>query len=118
NIDAAQAQSKIADILLSQEREEVAIEIEAARTELQRSRSVFAAQQQNANEANEAFRLASLRYTRGLSTALDVSDAQVALMTARTNEARSIYDLYLAIADLARAQGRPVAVPNFQSNTR
>lgn len=118
NIDAAQAQWKIADIQLAQEREAVAIQIQRARSELERARSVFAAQQQNANEANEAFRLAALRYARGLSTALDVSDAQVALMTARTNEARSIYDLYLAIADLARAQGRPIAVPNFPSNAR
>ncbi len=111
NIDAAQAQAKIADLQLSQEREAVAIEIEQARSNFDRARALFAAQQQNASEAGEAFRLASLRFTRGLSTQLDVSDAQIALMTARTNEARSVYDLYLALAELARAQGKPIPLP-------
>jgi outer membrane protein TolC len=117
NIDAAQAQAKIADLLLAQEREAVALEIEQARANLDRARATFAAQQQNATEAGEAFRLASLRFTRGLSTQLDVSDAQVALMTARSNEARSIYDLYLATADLARAQGKPVPLPPTTTTT-
>jgi outer membrane protein TolC len=111
NIDAAQAQAKIADRLLAQEREDVALEIERARAVFARAQSLFAAQQQNAAEANEAFRLASLRFTRGLSTQLDVSDAQIALLTARTNEARAVYDLYLATADLARAQGKPIPLP-------
>jgi outer membrane protein TolC len=114
NIDAAQANAKIADLQLAQEREDVALEIEQARANLERARSLFAAQQQNATEANEAFRLASLRFTRGLSTQLDVSDAQIALMTARTNEARSVYDLYLALADLARAQGKTIPLPPTQ----
>jgi outer membrane protein TolC len=111
NIDAAQAQARIADLQLAQEREDVALEIEQARANLAAARSLFAARQENASEASEAFRLASLRFNRGLSTQLDVSDAQIALMTARTNEARSVYDLYLAIADLARAQGRPIPLP-------
>jgi len=117
NIDAAQAQARIADLQLAQEREAVALEIEQARANLDRARSLMAAQQQNATEAAEAFRLASLRFTRGLSTQLDVSDAQIALMTARTNEARSLYDLYLAIADLARAQGQPVPLPTAAVTT-
>lgn len=111
NIDAAQAQAKIADLLLAQEREEVGIEIEQARANYERARALFAAQQQNSSEANEAFRLATLRFSRGISTQLDVSDAQVALLTARTNEARSVYDLYLALADLARAKGQQIPLP-------
>ncbi|MGQ0813868.1 MAG: TolC family protein [Gemmatimonadota bacterium] len=111
NIDAAQAQAKIADLQLAQEREAVALEIEQARANFEAARALFAARQQNEAEANEAFRLASLRFTRGLSTQLDISDAQIALLTARTNEARSVYDLYLALAELARAQGKPIPLP-------
>lgn len=111
NIDAAQANAKIAELQLAQEREDVALEIEEARAAYEAARALFAARQQNAGEAGEAFRLASLRFNRGLSTQLDVSDAQIALMTARTNEARSIYDLYLALAGLARAQGKPIPLP-------
>jgi outer membrane protein TolC len=111
NIDAAQAQAKIADLLLAQEREEVALEIEEARANFERAQALFAARRENAAEANEAFRLVTLRFNRGLSTQLDVSDTQIALMTARTNEARAVYDLYLAGAELARAQGKPIPLP-------
>ena len=65
----------------------------------------------NAAEAEEAFQLASLRFQRGLSTQLEVTDAQVALLTARSTEARSIYDLYLSAAELARVRGRPIPLP-------
>lgn len=111
NIDAAQAQAKIADLQLALEREEVALEVEEARANFRRAQALFAARRENAGEANEAFRLVSLRYNRGLSTQLDVSDTQIALMTARTNEARAVYDLYLAGAELARAQGKPIPLP-------
>jgi outer membrane protein TolC len=111
NIDLAQAQARLADAELRQERERVELEAARARAELSRTRSLFEAQRQNAEEADEAFRLASLRFSRGLGTRLDVSDAQLARLTAQSNEARAVIDLYLAAAELARALGRPVPLP-------
>jgi outer membrane protein TolC len=110
-VDLAQAQLRIADLQLQQEREAVALDVARARAELQRARSVFDARQQNSAEAHEAFQLASLRFSRGLSTQLEVSDAQLALLTAQSGEARATYDLYLATAELARANGRPIPFP-------
>ena len=75
------------------------------------ARSVFAARQQNSTEAQEAFQLASLSFSRGLSTQLEVTDAQLALATAQSGEARATYDLYLATAELSRALGRPIPFP-------
>lgn len=111
NIDLAQAQLRQAEIQLDLERERVGQEVATARAGLSRARSLFEARRQNVGEADEAFRLASLRFTRGLSTQLDVTDAQYALLTARTNEARAVYDLYLAQAALARSLGRPIPLP-------
>jgi len=111
NIDLAQAQARQAEIQLDLARERVAQEVAAARAELSRARALFEARRQNVGEATEAFQLASLRFTRGLSTQVDVSDAQYQLLTARTDEARAVYDLYLAQAGLARALGRPVPLP-------
>ena len=110
-IDLAQAQAEIARLQLEQQREVVSIEAARARAEFNRARAQFDARQQTAAEAGESFQLASLRFTRGLGTQLDVSDAQVALFTAESNEARSVYDLYLAYAELARAEGRPIPLP-------
>src|SRR5688500_11077077 len=106
-IELANAQARLADLQLAQTRESVASESAAARAELDRARAAFAARGQNAAQALEAFRLAELRQSRGLATQLEVADAQLALTIARTNEARAIYDLYLAAAAYARALGRP-----------
>ena len=106
-IDLANAQARLADLQLAQTRESVASETATARAELDRARAAFAARGQNAAEALEAFRLAELRQARGLATQLEVADAQLALTIARTNEARAVYDLYLAAAAYARALGRP-----------
>ncbi|MEO8621038.1 MAG: TolC family protein [bacterium] len=112
NLDLAQAQTRLAELQLRQQREAVSVDVARARAELRRSSAVFAARQQNSQEADEAFRLATLRFTRGLSTQLEVSDAQVALLTAQSTEARATFDLFLASADLARALGRPIPLPS------
>jgi outer membrane protein TolC len=111
NINLARAQAQLADILLNEERETVALQVAQAQAELSRARATFAARQQNSTEATEAFQLASLRFSRGLGTQLDVSDAQVAMLTAQSGEARAVYDLYLASAGLAYALGRPIPFP-------
>lgn len=116
-IDLASAQARVADLELAQTRERVASEVATARAELDRAQALFAARGQNASEAAEAYRLASLRQSRGLATQLEVSDAQLALTLARTNTARAVYDLYLAAAGLARALGRPPQVFDLPSTT-
>jgi outer membrane protein TolC len=110
-IDLAQAQLLVAEIALAQEREAVALEVARARAELSRSRAVFAARRQTVTEADEAFRLASLRYSRGIGTSLEVSDSQLQLLISQTDEAQSAVDLYLAAAELARALGSPIPLP-------
>lgn len=116
-IDLASAQARLADLQLAQTRERVESETAAARAELDRAEALFAARGQNAAEAAEAYRLASLRQSRGLATQLEVSDAQLALTLARTNEARAVYDLYLAAAGYARAIGRPPQLFDLSATT-
>jgi outer membrane protein TolC len=112
NLDLAQAQAKIADITLNQVREQAALDVSRSRNELTRAIAAFGARQENSAEADEAYQLAALRYQRGLSTQLEVSDAQYALLTARSTEAKATFDLYLAAADLARVRGRDIPLPN------
>ena len=112
NVDLASAQVRVAELQLQVQREAVALDVARARAELRRAKASFAAQRQNSAEAQEAFQLASLRFARGLSTQLEVSDAQFALLTAESTEARATYDVFLASADLARALGRPIPLPS------
>lgn len=117
NLDLAQANARVADLQLAQERETVALEVAEARAGFQRAKSLFEARKQNSAEAAEALRLATLRFARGLSTQLEVQDAQIAVMQAQTNEARAIYDYYLASAELARALGEPIPLPGGTAAT-
>lgn len=111
NIDLAQAQRRVAELQLAQEREQVQVERAEARAEFARARAAYEAQRDNVREAEEAYRLAALRFERGLDTQLDASAVQLQLLVARTNEARSVFDLYIAAADLARARGLPIPLP-------
>jgi outer membrane protein TolC len=111
NISVARAQANIASLQLTQEREQVGLEVSRARSELRRAIAAYDARQQTVDEATEAFQLAELRFSTGLSTQLEVSDAQLAMLNAQSGAVRSVYDLYLAAADLARALGQPVPTP-------
>lgn len=111
-IDLAQAQQRIADLELRRAREQAAIDIAGARAELARAQAAFAARSTNVSEAEEAFGLATLRFERGIGTQLEVSDAQFALLNARSTEARATFDLYLAVAELARVRATPIPLPN------
>jgi outer membrane protein TolC len=105
NVALARAQADVAHLQLAQTRERATIEFARARDELTRARAVYEARRQTVAEADEAFQLASLRFARGLATQLEVSDAQLALTSAQTTEARARYDLYLAAAAVVLAAG-------------
>jgi outer membrane protein TolC len=111
NVNVARAQVRVAEAELSQEREAVALDVARAQSELTRARAVYETRRQNVAEATEAFNLASLRFSTGLTTQLEVSDAQLSMLNAQSGAIRSVYDLYLAAADLARALGQPVPTP-------
>ena len=111
NVNVARAQANIASLQLSQQREQVGLDVARARSELRRAIAAYDARQQTVAEASEAFQLASLRFSTGLSTQLEVSDAQLSMLNAQSGAVRSVYDLYLAAADLARALGQPVPTP-------
>jgi outer membrane protein len=111
-IDVAQAQAHIADLQVRQAREDAMVDLERARAELTRARAAFTARATNVREADEAFQLANLRFSRGIGTQLEVSDAQLALLNARSTEARAVFDLYLAVAELARARAKPIPLPD------
>ncbi|HEX2094288.1 MAG TPA: TolC family protein, partial [Longimicrobiaceae bacterium] len=111
DVQLARAQARMAEAEAEQIQEQARIEAARARSELARAQALFDAGRQNVAEAEEAFRIASLRFARGLGTQLEVSDAQFALLTARTNEARAVHELYLATAGLARALGRTIPFP-------
>lgn len=90
---------------LAQLREGVRLEYEQALGERERARTAIAARQRTVQQAQRVHDLTVLRYEQGLATQLEVSDARLALLQARTNVAQAIADYRIADVGVARAIG-------------
>ena len=90
---------------LGQLRESVQLEYEQARGERERAAATIAARQRTVDQAQRVHDLTVLRYEQGLATQLEVSDARLALLQARTNLAQAISDFRIADASLTRSLG-------------
>ena len=90
---------------LGQLRESVQLQFEQARGERERASATIAARQRTVDQAQRVHDLTVLRYEQGLATQLEVSDARLALLQARTNLAQAISDFRIADATLTRSLG-------------
>ena len=103
------AQARIAvdqaQLELGQLREAVQLEYEQARGERERALASIAARQRTVEQATRVHDLTVLRYESGLATQLEVSEARLALLQARTNVAQAIADFHIADAGYLRALG-------------
>lgn len=90
---------------LGQLRESVQLQFEQARGERERASATIAARQRTVDQAQRVHDLTVLRYEQGLATQLEVSDARLALLEARTNLAQAISDFRIADATLTRSLG-------------
>lgn len=111
NVEIATVQRQVAETNVHTQREAAALDLARARSEFNRAQAAWNARGQNSAEAQESFDLANLRFSRGLSTQLEVTDAQYQMLTAQSNEVRALLDVYLATAELARVRGRPIPLP-------
>lgn len=105
--EVAQAQVAVDQerLRLTQLRETVQVTYERARGERERARSSIAARQLTVQQAQRVYDLTVLRYEQGLASQLEVSEARLSLLQARTNLAQAVADFYIANATLARATG-------------
>jgi len=91
-------------------REGAAIEATQARDELARTLSTLRARRETVRQARRAWELAGVRFTNGMSTQVEVSDARLQLQSAEVNEVQAMRDYLVAIAALERAVGHPLPV--------
>jgi outer membrane protein len=105
--DVAQAQVTLNQerLRLTQLRENVQVEYERARGERERARVSIQARQRTVEQAQRVYDLTVLRYEQGLASQLEVSDARLSLLQARTNLAQAVSDFQIADATLSRALG-------------
>jgi outer membrane protein TolC len=104
-LDQARVELEQARLQLTQLRKLVELEYEQARGERDRARLEIGARGRTVEQAERVHDLTALRYERGLATQLEVSEARLALLQARTNQAQALMDYHTAEAKLVRAVG-------------
>jgi len=109
----ARSQQESARALLDQVRQGIALQVRQSYLDLNSARERIAAAAKGVTQAEEAFRIAQVRYTAGVSISVEVLDAQAALTVARVSYARAVYDYNVALAQLEFATGawQPTELP-------
>ncbi len=104
----SQLQYEASGLQLEQLERDVRSEIEAAYTTWELSFERFQAAQVALEAARENFRAASESQAEGAADVLEVSTAQVALLTAETNFVQAVYDYYIAVVRMQLVTGGPM----------
>lgn len=90
---------------LEELRENVRLEVQQALQNLEATREQVAASESNVARAERALDIAQTRFRNGLSTQVELNDAELAATRARTNFAQALYDYSVARARLDAALG-------------
>jgi outer membrane protein len=93
-----------------QVRTQIELDVAQARAEVKRTRALLVARRETVSQAQRAHYLAGVRYTNGIATQLEVSDARLAAQQAQVNEVQATRDYLVALARLERALGHPIPV--------
>lgn len=102
-VDSASADVKIAQDTLDQTKLGVGLGVEVASINLNNASEKISSTQKGVELAEEALRLARVRYEAGISTLVEVIDAEAALYLSRLNNINAKFDYALAKASLDKA---------------
>ena len=116
-IKSANAGLKSAEELLLQTRETIELEIRQDYLNVLSAKEQIRAAEASVEQAEEAYKIATVRYRSGVGINLDVLDAQLALNQARTNYITALYNYNIGLATLENAMGIPAVMhPEFTGN--
>lgn len=85
----------------------VLMEVRQSYYSVSNARESFLAQKENVETAAENLRIAQERYKMGLLSLLELKDAELSLISARTQQVKALYDYNIAMISLDRAVGLP-----------
>ena len=97
-----QAKLTLADTTLA-----IEVQVRQAYSSLIEAWELVQASSKTVEQAQEALRLANVRYGAGTATQLDVLTSQVALTQARLNQLQAYYGYNVAQAAMRQAMGQP-----------
>ena len=117
-IKKAEAGVKVAQEQLLQSRESVELEVRQDYLNILAAKEQIRSTEASVAEAEEAYKIAAVRYSSGVGTNLDVLDAELQLSTARTNYISALYNYNIGLATLENAMGIPAVIhPEFAAGS-
>ena len=113
-IKSASSGLKSAEETLLKARESIELEIRQDYLNILSAREQIRATEAAVEQAEEAYKIATVRYRSGVGINFDVLDAQLALNKARTNHITALYNYNVGLATLENAMGIPAVIhPEF-----
>lgn len=109
-VEQARAAMQRAEAQRDQVHKQVELDVAQAKAEVARAQALLVARRETVRQADRALHIAGVRYTNGIATQLEVSDARVAAQQSQVNEVQATRDYVVALARLERALGRSVPV--------
>ena len=114
SVKKADAAIKTAQETLLQAREKIELEVRQDYLNVLSYKEQIRAAEASVAQAEEAYKIATVRYSSGVGINLDVLDAELALNTARTNYITALYNYNIGLATLEHAMGVPAVIhPEF-----
>ncbi|MDJ0767120.1 MAG: TolC family protein [Myxococcota bacterium] len=114
-IGEAQALLRQAHVEEALLREGLEVELAASLAEYRRASAQIRVTEETVALAERTLELANVRFSNGLSTQLEVSDASLLLDQARVNHVQAVHDYVKAIAHLERVTGGQINLLRFPS---
>jgi len=104
-VQQARAERDREQFRLAQLREDIRLEVQQAHQAKDAAREQIDAAESNVARAERALEIAQTRFANGLSTQVELDDAELALTEARTNLAEALHAYAVAKAQLQAARG-------------
>ncbi len=115
SVKKADAALKEAQESLLQAREKIELEVRQDYLNILSYKEQIRAAEASVAQAEEAYKIATVRYSSGVGINLDVLDAELQLNTARTNYITALYNYNIGLATLEHAMGIPAVMhPEFE----
>ena len=115
SVKKADAALKEAQESLLKARETVELNVRQAYLDVLSYKEQIRASEASVAQAEEAYKIATVRYSSGVGINLDVLDAELKLSEARKNYITALYSYNISLATLERAMGIPAVMhPEFE----
>lgn len=113
DVDMAQAQRLQLDSAYTQSRRQIGLQVRSAWYDVQSAAEGYAVSTQAVAQAEEAYRIETVRYEAGESTPTDLLAAQSELTEAQNNENNALYQTLIQNTEFIYATGSPLTVESL-----